>query len=945
MAIIPLEEIKNQLMQGNLSLTQSILGPHCYAQLSGLFDQQEFSFAAFKYLPNVGGQANSPLGSLAGVNQISFDGTLTVLGRFMWKDVPVRFSLFDRDTQSAPERHAVLKIEIPPKLEANADLQEYRAGADITSLIAYVQEDGGADNTSPIAKSAESMIDLYVENLVLGEKAVIFSSLDYSVGFDQIYPTGFEELVPANEIRAGLNLPLQITINSDVSAIFGDLLAGFPLEGQIPGHGVVCQSDSIPYLIVGRTINAELTLGLLKLKLDRFGLGFALIEAGDMAPQVIIDGSIGFGSQSCTVEADYDLYHRTLALAFRAFPSLRTLLSEMGNTDEYFPKPFDILLEIQLSKLEIIFDLNARSVRELSLSVTTEHDIELIDNIISIKPTLDLDIYDPFDADSRSLEGMLTGIWELGSTKFETTLTYPTYDFHAAMAEGESLDLAALAEKVFGMPLPKISITGMELVGNFNDKSFSINLVVASDWKIKLAADKTLDLKQVQLSMRYADHQREYEAACVLTLAGVDLFIWAHYAKSWQFNGSTGPGQKIPIGRLMGDLENLFGIDADLPDSLEALTISNLAMSYDSTGFSFGCETEFKVDGQPVDMVITITIKKVEPKKPEKSEQPKKSEVLEKSTRTKSTSKKNDEGSYTKDFDGHLTVAGRKFNLSCHKEAGASRMVASYRKDGGDRIELRDLIGGDLGEQIPESLAITIDDVYLAYCKEGIAEQDDVKKSAAKGKSAVTGKEKAAAAFSGFLLGADLKASIQLSDIPLAGESLPAGLTAGVDQLRVLLASNSFQATHLKGINEELTKAGIAELKLPGELGEAKAEGEADEVVVGKGLSLSAVLTLGESKRAISLTTAKSKSAESGKGDGGKKTPEVAHDIAAPASDNSVITPAAETSLAASAAADTTLRPPSRAEAPPGSRWTKSSDRSSSTASVSSTRTARSGCC
>ena len=65
-------------------------------------------------------------------------------------------------------------------------------------------------------------------------------------------------------------------------------------------------------------------------------------------------------------------------------------------------------------------------------------------------------VYAPLDEEAREIEGELKGDWQLGGTKFETALSYPSYAFSARMTEGQKLDAKALADKVLpGIPLTR----------------------------------------------------------------------------------------------------------------------------------------------------------------------------------------------------------------------------------------------------------------------------------------------------------------------------------------------------------------------------------------------------------------------------------------------------------------------------------------------------------
>jgi len=77
-------------------------------------------------------------------------------------------------------------------------------------------------------------------------------------------------------------------------------------------------------------------------------------------------------------------------------------------------------LDIQLAKLGMVLNLNDKSIPEVSFSLTTQKEIDIIPTIISVKPSLDMQVYAPFEEEFREIEGDLKGIWRLGKTDFET---------------------------------------------------------------------------------------------------------------------------------------------------------------------------------------------------------------------------------------------------------------------------------------------------------------------------------------------------------------------------------------------------------------------------------------------------------------------------------------------------------------------------------------------
>lgn len=811
----PVTTIQKQLGSGILSLDPGVLGPECYAALSGLFGPTPLSLT------------NAVIIS-ATDSQINFNGSVELFST----DVTLEGCLFDHGS----ERQAIFKFV----LAAEIYQQKYKT-----------------NSNEVIDDSTETMIDLYAPEIIYDSQAMIFSSLSFAddQDFDRIYPSHFAAVVPAAQIKAGLNFPLTVTFDDDFSDYIAELFSGELHAGvdyglfYLPPPTDDLSSAPKPYFLVSRALNASVHLSpigtpALQMGLERFGLGFALVDEGEIWPQVILHGSVGMAGSVLSFDADYDLYNRFLEVTFRGFPSLKTLLESFCDPAEYFSAPFDTLLEIQLSSLEIGFDLSEKSVTEIKLSLTTENDIELVPSIVSIQPTLELRILSPFDAEARSFEGTLAGDWALGSSKFETSLSYPSYDLHAALAEGETLDIDALARLVFEADLPQIAIEKLELNGNFIKNSFAFGLEISSDWEIPLTDTSSLALQQMRVGMIYADEEREYNFSSLINLAGVEIHISAqHVTEGWQFEGSTGAGQEIEIGKLLEDLAVKFGAEKpELPTALANLAVQDLGVSFNtkSKDFKFTC----KASSGSITSELTIDIN-------------------------------HQNGNYEMELGGNFEVeldtqTSLNFELKYKREDNIQEkkktqvFVASYHHTGKLPLSITDLVTilapDDTGLEViiePLNVVIDLNSVVFAYYKESSTEPG------ANGESPELTKLL-------FGLTLDIGASVDLSGLPLVGDELA---SIAVEDLQLVLALQPFEASHVEAVNgllpEGVTKLPIkakTSEAIDSEPTEAKPADDKTPPILTKGINLSALLNLGGDEP-TPLVLSPSSSEEQAKGD------------------------------------------------------------------------------
>jgi len=288
-----------------------------------------------------------------------------------------------------------------------------------------------------------------------------------------------------------------------------------------------------------------------------------------------------------------------------------------------------------------------------------------------------------------------------------------------------------------------------------------------------------------------------------LNVLGVGIILAANNGNlngGWAFAGNTEPATPIPIKKLIKEIAQLFG-EVTLPNPIKNITIENLGISFNTSTkeFTFTCASQFPVDeGSDVDITITINITKQE------------------------------DNTYTKHFDGHLTIAGLQFALIFESDKRSQAFLATYHDATGQARQVKNLVGAvsePLGEVIPKSLTLSLQDALFAYL------QKDTKK---------------------FIFGLDIGSAINLSQLPLIGKALPADQTLGVENLQLLIASSDCSAQEITAINTLLPE-GVSKIPEPTS-GREATEGTQAEAAFAKGVHLAATLKLGEHSETCALT-------------------------------------------------------------------------------------------
>ncbi len=184
----------------------------------------------------------------------------------------------------------------------------------------------------------------------------------------------------------------------------------------------------------------------------------------------------------------------------------------------------------------------------------------------------------------------------------------------------------------------------------------------------------------------------------------------------------TGSDSGIPIDQFVEGLASDLGIAKDIPSSLSTLELTYIVFSYNSSSknFSFSCTTTLKIDSSELDLQLALNLT-------------------------------DNQGQYEKSFSGVLTVAGQQFDVVFDKTNASSLLIANYHNKDGASINLQSLaaeVSTELGSIVPEGMTITLNDALIARLSD-------------------------ASTTASTLLGANLGAGLDLTNLPLVGKYFP----------------------------------------------------------------------------------------------------------------------------------------------------------------------------
>ena len=405
----------------------------------------------------------------------------------------------------------------------------------------------------------------------------------------------------------------------------------------------------------------------------------------------------------------------------------------------------------------------------------------------------------------------IVSLLEIRKLKFKVLARLPDLTIVGSLTEETPLkikDLVGSFELDSSAVPDSLRVAAMRLSARPSSSFYSVNVTVAGEWAVG-----PLKFHEVRLALAYYGGQNGKgltgQFDCSLTVANAGLWLTAGYEGKevgWLFSGRTARGAQLSIGDVIADLGTKFKVEVPAP--LKSLKLKNLEVSYE-TGtekFVFLCEGDFEVEKTLVSARVLIN---VDPKPGRDAEQ---------------------KLSYETKFGGTVTVGSMDFGLVFdHVDKTSDIFLATYHGDQSD-INVRDLVGhlsAGVAQLVPEDFTIKLKDAVFAFSKHG-----EEKK---------------------YLFGVDLGTDVGLSKLPLVGGEFPPG-RAGIDDLKLVIASNPFSTAEVKKLNE-LLPDNVAKLPdvEPTTDAQAGGRGDAQTVAVKKGLNVGARLKLGDTTRPVSL--------------------------------------------------------------------------------------------
>ncbi|MEM1321930.1 MAG: DUF6603 domain-containing protein [Bacteroidota bacterium] len=556
-----------------------------------------------------------------GVLVLSADTTITSTST----TVGFTLFLFDVDQGLGPERHCVF-------LTTAIDHTNFT----VLNLLKGFTNDGSAPGfmDSGAGTALLSLLSFADNDAGTAKDKLLFSSLDFSDVQNsgvtcpllevEDTKTFFSTSNQVNSnIRKGLSFYLQPKINI---ALLTDI--GIEVDFNTTVIAAIAPDlDGFQLLVVFRPgSNNTLSLGSFTFTLSTIKMAFSLGSPTAIYPSIDIKGTAAFKTARLNYWMQLSLGEKTVSVKFTNFPSFGEFAAALknGNAADSFDLqkslgaglPIDITnvgdafgtITIESLRFRAAFGAQWQ-VHSLGLSITTSKAIAFLPNIISILPSFNIQLQNPFQS-SRTYRLSVSGLWTLGSgttaTQLLTSVTKngQAYYLSAGLANGSSINIHSVFSSIIPhgtvgdairKNFPQVSLLDVEANAYINtavagQNQYEVEITTASDWILPIPGTKIgLTFTQLDLGLTYTSGRIEaFNLEAWLNFAQVDLQISGSFDadEGWSIQGSGSPGyinfanffKGVGDGKTKPQTDDLSILGNK--STINGLTINGLMVSY-----------------------------------------------------------------------------------------------------------------------------------------------------------------------------------------------------------------------------------------------------------------------------------------------------------------------------------------------------------------------------
>jgi hypothetical protein len=492
-------------------------------------------------------------------------------------------------------------------------------------------------------------------------------------------------------------------------------------------------------------------------------------------------------------------------------PDLGQITALVGGEDlkKELPEALRSFGGLTITEVRTGISLTGPELAYVLLSVRTTSPWIIVEDILEIDSiSATWLVQSPFLEDQRRISCEIEGRLNIADVGLDLYAQVPDFQMRAALAEGSVIKLGALLKHFIpdiALPADSLIISMLTVLVDPNTKTYQVDARVENVWSIPLGSGE-INIASLSLSLTKTEARLTGHLAGVINLSlpvdkseyRVTVFLSAALPGSedggWQFSGSTGQGQKIPLGALIKKLVSLCG-EVELPDAVKKFTIENLAVTFNTQtrNFTFACEGKLPLlEGKPpIEAKVDILI---------------------------------DQQLGEKRLGGKLIIypaEGERleFTLKFKSDSEGQAFLARYQ--GNQKVSIDNLLKQAFTESITTGVELILKDALLAYIGDKVGAK--------------------------YLFGLNIGIDIGLAKLPLVGPALPAELKVAINDLRILAATREFRLPEVNALNKLIEEQSA---KLPS----GKTDG--GDTALRKGFNVSAKLTVAGAEKLLMLPAA-----------------------------------------------------------------------------------------
>lgn len=266
-----------------------------------------------------------------------------------------------------------------------------------------------------------------------------------------------------------------------------------------------------------------------------------------------------------------------------------------------------------------------------------------------------------------------------------------------------------------------------------------------------------------------------------LAVAGIDVLLSGGYAtgKGWTFAGTTGYGEDISVGKLIGDLAGLFGIEC--PEALTEFKLRDIAVSAETASRKFGfvCGGGFPIgpDGRDLDFHVTVELAKPQT-------------------------------TWNATFSGTFFIDSTEFVVTFSNERGSKVITASLKGNNPlGLLKAAEIFGIDLSDVPQELVPLILNQAKFSY--------DFTKKRLVLTASAELLAKKVELTFVRlphqgrqiYVVVVRMALDVYVSDLPVVGAAIGGIVKVGLSKGSLIVGSNALTAAQIKALNDAIADA------------------------------------------------------------------------------------------------------------------------------------------